>query len=139
MVTPVLPGSGATAMPGSSRPGAAASSHMAPSVTSHAPARQPNATSPGAIGTRRRRRRATRSSTQATNGASRIAIDASASQPRITLPESSSTGDSAASIVGVASSSATRFETVVPTRPSCPVFERRQRPSHGVPLPGRSA
>ncbi len=60
------------------------------------------------------------SSTQAMNGASRIAIDASASQPRMTLPESSSTGEPSRSIVGAAESSATRFATVVPTRPSWP-------------------
>ena len=108
---------------------------MTPSVTSHAPARHANATRPGAIGTRRRRSRATRSSTQATNGASRIAIDASASQPRITLPESSSTGDSSPSIVGVESSSATRFETVVPTRPICPVSSVDNGPRTVCPLP----
>ena len=72
------------------------------------------------------------------NGASRIAIDASASQPRITLPESSSTGDSSPSIVGVASSSATRFATVVPTRPSCPVSSADSGPLHGVPASRRS-
>ena len=52
------------------------------------------------------------------NGASRIAIDASASQPRMTFPDRSSTGEPSRSIVGAVSSSATRLATVVPTRPS---------------------
>jgi hypothetical protein len=118
VVAPVRPGSGGTAVPGRSRPGAAAISHSATRVTSQAEARHAKAISPGVSGTRRRRSRAARSSTQATNGATRIAIDASASQPRITLPESSSTGEPSRSIVGALSSSATRLATAVPSRPS---------------------
>ena len=114
----------------------AASSHMAASVTSHAPARHPSATRPGAIATRRRRSRATRSSTQAMNGASRIAIDASASQPRMTFPDRSSTGEPSRSIVGAVSSSATRFATVVPTRPSWPASRAESGPRRAWPRAG---
>ena len=99
VVAPVSPGRGAESNLGMRSPGASASTHRATSTVSHAANLHPRAWIPGAIGTRRRRSRATTSRTQTTNGTRSIAMVSSASQPRSTFPERKSAGSPPRSMV----------------------------------------
>ena len=119
VVAPVSPGSGAESNFGMSPPGASASTHSATRVVNHAANRHPSAWIPGAMGIRRRRSRATTSSTHTTNGTRSIAMVTSANQPRSTFPDRKRAGSPPRSMVTAEFSSATTLAVAAPARASC--------------------